>query len=101
MRSAFVLGMALLASVPVKASVEGEQQELALIQAHLDKLDYLIHRAEREADYRSLRQFDYAALKSDIRQLQAGIDDYLHPERAKPKPVTPLGGDYVQRPRYE
>ncbi|EGU41184.1 hypothetical protein VII00023_06127 [Vibrio ichthyoenteri ATCC 700023] len=98
MKSIIVLGVALLASLPVNASVEGEKQELALIQAHLDKLDYLIARAEREADYRSLRQFEYGALKSDIRQIQAGIDDYLHPERAVPRPVTPLGGDYVQRP---
>ncbi|GEK15398.1 integrative conjugative element protein, RAQPRD family [Aliivibrio fischeri] len=97
MKTLIVLGAMLLASLPVSASVEGEKQELALIQAHLDKLDYLITRAEREADYRALRQFEYGALKSDLRQIQAGIDDYLHPERAAPRPVTPLGGDYVQR----
>ncbi|RJX68666.1 hypothetical protein DZ860_16870 [Vibrio sinensis] len=97
MKTIILLSIALLASLPASASVESEKQELALIQAHLDKLDYLIARAEREADYRALRQFEYGALKSDIRQIQAGIDDYLHPDRAVPRPVTPLGGDYVQR----
>ena len=98
MKLAIALCVALLVSMPTIASVEGEQQELALIQAHLDKLDYLISRAEREADHRHLRQFDYGAFKSDVRQIQAGISDYVHPERALPRPVTPLGGDYVQRP---
>lgn len=83
------------------ADVESEQRELALVMAELDTLDYLITRAEREADYRTSRQFDYQALRLDIRTLQAGIHAYLHPDRAAPKPITPLGGDYVAEPPHE
>ncbi|EHR5321394.1 RAQPRD family integrative conjugative element protein [Vibrio parahaemolyticus] len=83
------------------ADVDNEQRELALVVAQLDTLDYLITRAEREADYRTQRQFDYDALRLDIRTLQAGIDAYLHPVRAEPKPVVPLGGDYLSEPAHE
>ncbi|ARR47929.1 MULTISPECIES: integrative conjugative element protein, RAQPRD family [Vibrio harveyi group] len=90
-----------LLSPYASADVESEQRELALVMAELDTLDYLITRAEREADYRTPRQFDYQALRLDIRTLQAGIHAYLHPERATPKPITPLGGDYIAEPTHE
>lgn len=83
------------------ADVDTEQRELALVSSQLNTLDYLITRAEREADYRAARQFDYDALRLDIRTLQAGIDTYLRPERSAPKPVTPLGGDYLSRAPHE
>ena len=51
--------------------------------------------------YRAARQFDYDALRLDIRTLQAGIDAYLRPERSAPKPVTPLGGDYLSQAPHE
>lgn len=82
-------------STPLYADVDSERRELALITAQLDTLDYLITRAEREADVRQQRQFDYDALRLDIRTLQAGIHQYLHPKRQAPKPITPLGGDYT------
>ena len=90
-----------LLSPYASADVESEQRELALVMAELDTLDYLITRAEREADYRTPRQFDYQALRLDIRTLQAGIHAYLHPERATPKPINPLGGDYITEPTHE
>lgn len=87
--------IATMVSAPLYADVDSEQRELALITAQLDTLDYLITRAEREADVRQQRQFDYDALRLDVRTLQAGINQYLHPKRQLPKPITPLGGDYV------
>ncbi len=84
-----------IVSTPLYADVDSEQRELALIVAQLDTLDYLISRAEREADFRTQRQFDYNALRLDVRTLQAGVEQYLHPKRQAPKPITPLGGDYV------
>ncbi|AUI88938.1 hypothetical protein BS333_21395 (plasmid) [Vibrio azureus] len=90
------LGLSLsLLTPPLLADVDSERKELNLIIRQLDTLDYLISRAEREADYRSPRQFNYDAFRSDIRTLQAGIDAYLRPHRASPRPITPLGGDYL------
>jgi len=95
MRLALLTLLAL--ALPVSASVDNERQELTLIQTQLHQLDYLISRAEREADYRLTRQFDYQSLRSDIRSIQAGIDAYLRPERVDARPIEPIGGDYVSK----
>ncbi|WP_299144282.1 RAQPRD family integrative conjugative element protein [uncultured Vibrio sp.] len=100
MKWSLLLCLSLLSSY-LYADVETEQRELALVASQLGTLDYLITRAEREADYRSARQFDYDALRLDIRTLQAGIDAYLRPERRAPKPLPPLGGDYVMDTPHE
>ncbi len=84
-------------ALPVSASIDNERQELTLIQTQLNQLDYLISRAEREADYRLPRQFDYQSLRSDVRSIQAGIDAYLRPERIDARPIEPIGGDYVTK----
>ncbi|WP_318419536.1 integrative conjugative element protein, RAQPRD family [Photobacterium leiognathi] len=78
-------------------SVIDEKRELATISDHLTKLDFLIQRAEQRADYRSVRQFDYSALRSDLRDIQSGIAAYLYPSRPAPLPQTPLSGDYTVR----
>ncbi|GLO64065.1 hypothetical protein MACH09_45730 [Vibrio sp. MACH09] len=93
--------LSLLITAPAFASVESERDELILIQAHIDKLNYLIRRAEREADYRITRHFNYSALRADLRDIQSGIDVYLNPERLEPRPITPIGGDYITVPTYE
>lgn len=79
------------------ASVIDEKHELATISDQLTKLDFLIQRAEQRADYRSIRQFDYPALRSDLRDIQSGISAYLYPSRPIPLPQTPLSGDYTLR----
>ncbi len=89
-----VLLLLALFTLPVSADVDSEQRELQLVQAQLGKLDYLITRAEREADFRQRRQFDYEALRLDIRTMQSGIHAYLNPERLEPKPIEPISGDY-------
>ncbi|GIU42866.1 hypothetical protein TUM4438_10420 [Shewanella sairae] len=102
MRSRFYL-VPLLLSLSVSsaqaASVMDEKKELAAISDHLTKLEFLIQRAEQRADYRSPRQLDYQALRSDLRDIQSGIDAYLYPSRPMPLPIKPLSGDYtVQTP---
>jgi len=77
------------------ASVMDEKKELAAISDQLSKLEFLIQRAEERADYRSPRQLNYRALRSDLRDIQSGIDAYLYPSRPIPLPITPLSGDYT------
>ncbi|PSU45754.1 hypothetical protein C9J12_21160 [Photobacterium frigidiphilum] len=79
------------------ASIDDEKRELAAINDQFGKLEYLVQRAERNADYRQSRQFDYHSLRSDIRDVQSGIDAYLNPTRPEPASVQPLGGDYIMR----
>ncbi len=100
MKWSILLPLCLL-TFSAQADVESEHQELNLLLSQLDKLDYLITRAEREADYRVRRQFDYHALRSDLRSIQSGIHVYLTPERAEPNPITPISGDYVQASSHE
>lgn len=87
----------LLCGVAQAASVDNEKRELAAINDQFGKLEFLVQRAERNADYRQSRQFDYQSLRSDIRDIQSGIDAYLNPTRPEPLPVQPLGGDYIMR----
>lgn len=88
-------------ALPASADRESEHQELHLLLNQLDKLDYLITRAEREADYRLNRQFDYDALRLDVRTIQSGIHVYLNPKRQEPTPIEPISGDYLLKAAHE
>ncbi|WP_394230501.1 integrative conjugative element protein, RAQPRD family [Shewanella colwelliana] len=93
-----IVGLSLLSSAHA-ASVMDEKKELAAISDQLTKLEFLVQRAENRADYRAARQLDYNALRSDLRDIQSGIDAYLYPKRPQPLPIKPLSGDYtVQTP---
>ncbi|MFM2666695.1 RAQPRD family integrative conjugative element protein [Vibrio mediterranei] len=99
MKWTILLCMAL--ALPAHATVENEHQELSLLLSQLHQLDYLITRAEREADYRPRRQFDYNQLRQDLRTIQSGVDHYLRPERQEANPILPIYGDYVSRRDHE
>lgn len=97
-RSYLAIGLWLLVATPsLAASVEDERRELAAISDQLTKLEFLVQRAERQADYRTPRQMDYDALRSDLRDIQSGIEAYLYPSRPQPLPLRPLSGDYTVR----
>lgn len=85
----------LLMSPSAMATVDGERAELKLIQRHIQKLYYLIDRAEQEADVRQSHQFYYDALRADLADIESGINIYLNPSRAGAKPIRPLSGDYL------
>ena len=91
----------LLISPTAMATVDGERAELKLIQRHIQKLYYLIDRAEQEAEIRQPHQFYYDALRTDLADIESGIDLYLNPARVGAKPVRPLSGDYVVGPTDE
>lgn len=75
-----------------------EREQLAALARQLDLLDRLAEHATNTApQYRSRYNFDYARLRTDLKRVRAGVQDYLVPRRAQPRDSVPLTGDYVRR----
>lgn len=90
-----VLACLLLGSAPVIAADSSlEREHLAALSRQLDLLDRLAeYSASLPRQEGSRYHFDYVRLREDIERVQAGIRDYLTPQRAQPRdPVTLVGG---------
>ncbi len=97
------LPLALAVSFPVlhpayAADDAQEREQLATFVRHLDLIDRLAeHAANTVPQARARYHFDYARLRADLKRIQAGVQDYLVPQRAQPRDPVPLTGDYVRR----
>ncbi|MGE0278260.1 MAG: RAQPRD family integrative conjugative element protein [Nitrospiraceae bacterium] len=79
------------------ADTPSEQTQLAIVVRQLDMLDRMAaHGANLPRDGESRFHFDYAQLQGDIARIRSGINDYLSPQRAQPRDLVPLKGDYRQ-----
>ena len=96
--SAALLVVAVLSAEPVLA-VDGanEQAQLAVVIRQLDMIDKLAeYSASLSHPEGSRYHFDYARLTKDIERVRQGILDYLVPQRAQPRDLVELIGDYRQ-----
>lgn len=86
-----------LFSMPVAASDEIEQRDLALIQEQLEQIEHVIDRLEqRQAQRSPMRMYlDIPQLRVDVRAIASGIDQYLSPPRRTAREVIPVAGDYL------
>lgn len=81
-------------------SLASEREQLATLARQLDLIDRLAEHAANSAPQERARyHFDYARLRADLKRVRAGLQDYLVPQRAQPRDLVPLVGDYVRRDR--
>jgi RAQPRD family integrative conjugative element protein len=73
-----------------------ERERLAAIERQLVMLRQLIAQAQDSAPQdRARYYFDYERLSADIEQVLAGLHDYMSPQRAQPRDVQTLAGQYT------
>lgn len=80
----------------VYAGSANENALLAKLATELGNLTPLINQAQQQADKTARVQFNYPALRRDLRQMIAGINQKLGQVQIQPRVVTPIHGDYVQ-----
>ncbi|MCK9988818.1 MAG: hypothetical protein AzoDbin1_05290 [Azoarcus sp.] len=74
-----------------------EREQLAALARQLDLIERIAEHATNIAPQsRSRYHFDYARLRTDLKRVRAGVQDYLVPQRAQPRDPVPLTGDYVR-----
>lgn len=95
-----LLAVLLGTQASLAADSPSEQTQLAIVVRQLDMLDRMAaHGANLPRDDESRFHFDYAGLQGDIARIRAGINQYLSPQRAQPRDLVPLKGDYSQEPK--
>lgn len=95
----WALAVSLSALQPAHAAGDAlEREQLAALARQLDLIDRFAERATDSALQSCSRyHFDYARLRTDLKRVRAGVQDYLVPQRAQPRDPIPLTGDYVRR----
>lgn len=97
------LSMAVLLATPFAAispaiAADLEREQLAAVIRQIELADRLAEQATRTAPQEHARyHFDYARLHADLERVRTGLQDYLVPQRAQPRDLVPLTGDYVRR----
>lgn len=72
-----------------------ENMQLAALVRQLDILDRLAEQSATLSQQDNSRyHFDYVRLREDIARVRNGIRDYLTPQRAQPRDLVELVGDY-------
>lgn len=95
---AVLLAVSLSALQPAIADDTTEREQLAAVARQLDLIDRLAeHAANTAPQERARYHFDYVRLRAELQRIQAGVQDYLVPQRAQPRDPVPLTGDYVRR----
>ena len=100
---ALALIIALAGASPASAGdATAEHEQLAALVRQLNLIDRLAeHAANTAPQERAHYHFDYARLRADLKRVRAGLQDYLVPQRAQPRDLVPLAGDYVRRDRAD
>ena len=87
-------GLALaVASAPGRAN-DAEREALARLAHELAALTALIDDAEQRANRAARVRFRYDWLRQDLARVRTGILEQVATERAEPRSVAPLKGDY-------
>lgn len=75
---------------------EPEREQLQLLVRQIDLMERTArHAASLPLSADSRYRFDYPRLLDDIARVRGGIQDYLTPQRAQPRDVAELDGDYT------
>lgn len=75
-----------------------EREQLCALVRQIELTERLAeHAAKTALNERARYHFDYALLRADLKRVRAGLQDYLVPQRAQPRDLVPLAGDYVRR----
>ncbi len=80
---------------PAYADTDLENADLARIKQVLNSLKPLMNEAEREQNPTARAQFHYDWLRSDLANIQQGIDEKLKQAPIEPRTVMPIKGDYI------
>ncbi|TCL02188.1 RAQPRD family integrative conjugative element protein [Sodalis ligni] len=91
------LSLALNVQQPAMAAgVVGEREQLAALARQLDLADRLADQAASSTPPERARyHFDYARLRTDLKRVRTGVQDYLVPQRAQPRDPALLDGHYT------
>lgn len=84
--------LVLLFSACAQGANEGEL--LAQLQRELEGISVLVSNAQARADAGQRINFNYEALRADLRTIQLGIEQYRAGIRDQPREIPPLLGDY-------
>ncbi|MEW8015102.1 MAG: RAQPRD family integrative conjugative element protein [Candidatus Sedimenticola endophacoides] len=73
---------------------DGERETLARLAHEIETLRVLVDEAESHADTGARIRFRYDWLRADLARVRQGILDHAQADRAEPREVPPLRGDY-------
>ncbi len=88
--------LSVLATFAVAETVDADQEReaLARIDQELALIQQLTHEAEKKRPAWRRVSFRYDALRRDLQEMRAGIQEHLDAPRMDPRKVQPLNGDY-------
>ncbi len=76
------------------AWANGEHSELTRLLIELKSLERIIVIAEHSANKQNRLTFDYGQLRSDLRMIQQGIEDYVNTIPRDPRTLPNIKADY-------
>ncbi|MFJ4346338.1 RAQPRD family integrative conjugative element protein [Pseudomonas sp. NPDC089401] len=84
-----------IGTLPASAS-DIERAQLATVLRQLDALErHADNSAALSHPIAARYHFDYLRLREDIQRIRSGVQDYLTPQRAQPRDLAPMLGEYV------
>ena len=95
-RTIFLLGAIVIGlhCPPTFADADAERETLSRILHELELLDPLLAEAKAAADPDARIHFRYDWLRKDLERVRQGIEEHIDAQRAEPRTVAPLRGDY-------
>lgn len=93
-----IISLTLLLGLPcaVLASQALSKSYLARVNHLLAQTTPLIVQAQANQDKTARNQFDYLALKNDIRKVQQGIADFINQRQIDPNTIKPIKASYSE-----
>lgn len=91
--------LCLLTSTGLVYAQQHSQQnaELMALLRQLEQMQCVVTQAASQPiDAHSRYHFDYQRLNADLQTIRTGINHYLSPQRAQPRDLSELSGDYQQ-----
>lgn len=81
--------------VPSYADIDSENAALARLVHEIEALNPLINDAEKQQPKNTRIYFNYEALRHDLNQIKAGINQQITSTAIEPRAVEPIQGDYT------
>jgi RAQPRD family integrative conjugative element protein len=92
------LGLCLALAQPLRVSADSdiERAQLATVLRQLDALErHADNSAALSHPIAARYHFDYLRLREDIQRIRSGVQGYLTLQRAQPRDLAPMLGEYV------
>lgn len=90
----FIFLLTLNSATFVSATQEQEQAALWQVLNEIEFLHTVVNRAANKQDERARYQFDYPALRRDLRLIKTGITEHLNRVQREPRKLPAIAGDY-------